>query len=79
MNDTSTPLLRSIAATVGKLGLTDLAPVGAGLEFHVRRARHPAWECSPSSSTERPPTPGAAEKPRTGSSTEPGKDSPSRN
>ena len=37
------PMLRSIAAAVEKLGLTELAPVGAGLEFHVWRARHRAW------------------------------------
>jgi fructosamine-3-kinase len=37
------PMARSVAATVEKLGLTELAPVGAGLEFHVWRARHPAW------------------------------------
>jgi aminoglycoside phosphotransferase (APT) family kinase protein len=37
------PMLRSVAAAVEKTGLTDLTPVGGGLEFRVWRARHPEW------------------------------------
>jgi Ser/Thr protein kinase RdoA (MazF antagonist) len=43
VTDDDRPMPRSIAATVRKLGLIELTPVGAGLEFHVWRARHSAW------------------------------------